>query len=121
LGAVQQNYPSASKDFSQAIGQTPSKFNKRKHTGLLNTINHRKNPRGILRDYEEEDFGSGTEADNEETEEDGNYDSEYELEDEDRENRFFDNDEDEGPMDIDINPKLQQQVERPSSRADSEN
>ncbi len=57
------------------------------------------------------------EADNKETEEDGEYNSEYDQEDENRENRFFDNDEDDGPMYIKINPKFQQQVERPSSRA----
>ncbi len=41
--------------------------------------------------------------------------------DEDGENIFFDNGDDNGPIDMDINPKLRQQVERPSSRAGSEN
>ncbi len=74
-----------------------------------------------MKDYEEEDCGSGTEADNEETEEEVNYDSEYDKEDEDRENRFWDNEDDGGPSNMEINPKLQQQVERPSSRTGSEN
>ncbi len=64
-----------------------------------------KNPRGVLKDYEEEDCGSGTEADNEETEEERNYNSEYDQEDEDRENSFYDNDDNDGPMDMEINPK----------------
>ena len=38
-----------------------------------------------LKDNDEEDCGSGTEADNDETEEEGNYDSEYDQEYEDRE------------------------------------
>ena len=78
-------------------------------------------PRGSLKDYEEEDCGSGREADNEETEEEGFYDSEYDQNDADRENGFWDNEEDGGTKDMEINPKLQQPVERPASRAGSEN
>ncbi len=61
------------------------------------------------------------EADNEETEEEGFYDSDYDREDADRENRFWDNEEDGGPRDMEISPKLQQPAERPASRAGSEN
>ncbi len=45
-----------------------------------------RSPRVALKDYEEEDFGSGREADNEETEEEGFYNRDYDQEDEDREN-----------------------------------
>ncbi len=64
---------------------------------------------------------SGREADNEETEEEGFYDTEYDREDAERENRFWDNEEYVGPRDIEVNPNLQQPAERPASRAGSEN
>jgi hypothetical protein len=72
---------------------------------------------GALKDYEEEDCGSGTEADNEETEEEGDYDQD----DEDRENRFFHDNADDGPRDMEVSLHEEMQIERPSSRAGCEN
>ncbi len=75
-----------------------------------------------MRDYEEKDCCSGTEADNEEKEEDGDYHREYDQEDKDRENEFFYHNAEEGPTDMEINPNFSSQLktERPCSRADSE-
>ncbi len=120
LGPVQQNFPPSPKDFSPAVGQTPP--NTTKGNGLASKLqsNAGRDPRGTLKDYEEEDCGSGREADKEETEEEGFCDNEYDQEDADRENRFWDNEEYGGPRDVEIIPKLQQPAERPASRAGSE-
>ncbi len=52
----------------------------------------------------------GTEADNEGTEEEGDYTSEYDQEDEDRENNFWDNEADNDTRDMDINPNMSSQL-----------
>ncbi len=105
--------------FLQQSVKPPPNSTKRHRLNYRIQSTARKTPRGV-KDYEEEDWGSGTEADNEEKEEEGDYDSEYDQEDKGK-IYFFDNDDDDGPMYMEINPKLQQQVERLLSRTGCEN
>ncbi len=122
FGTSPAKFPTLPEGFFSSSKSNPLQIQQRE-TGWLVEYNQaqEESPRGALKDYEEEDCGSGREADNEETEKEGFYNSDYDQEYEDRENRFWDNEDDRGPWDMEINPKLQQQVERPSSRAGSEN
>jgi hypothetical protein len=104
FGTSLAKFPTIPEGFFSSSRSNPLQI-QQKETGWLVEYNQpqEETPRGVLKDYEEEDCGSGTEADNEETEEEGNYKSEYDQDDEDREKRFFDHDDDGGPMDMGIN------------------
>jgi hypothetical protein len=122
FGTSPAKFPTIPEGFFSSSTSRPLQIQQRETGWLVDYSQPQENtPRDTLKDYEEEDCGSGREADNEETEEEGFYDSEYDQNDADRENRFWDNEEEGGPRDMEINPKLQPAAERPASRAGSEN
>ena len=87
FGASPVKFPTLPEGFFSGGRSNPIQVQQEKTDWLIEyNLPQNETTPGALKDYEEEDCGSGTEADNEETEEEGDYYDEY---DEDRENRFF--------------------------------